>query len=154
MIIPSAQVYHWKKALEVSLERSALQNAHTLIWKWIQMNSCGHCKASKFPNAIKHRNVLCWMTWWARSCKIPVLQTTFKYPFVLSSNFTASSVLPKKENSRLRAVTIKLLAACKVRTEPCLNLSHHTDLLHIRVIIATPWLCRLIISSSAPVGVW
>lgn len=115
-----------------------------------------HCEASKFPNTVKHRNVRCSLPWWAAFCPTPVLQTTFKYPFVLSSNFTASSALPKKENAYLQAVTIKLLAACEVRTDPCLNLLYHADLLHIRVIITIPnntVTGYLIISSPAPVGV-
>lgn len=45
----------------------------------------------------------------------------------LSQSFTASSNLPEKENSHLRAVT--LLAARKVKTGPGLNISHHTDFL-------------------------
>lgn len=119
------------------------------------MNSCGHCKAPKFPNTTEHRYVRCWLSWWAGFCPIPVWQTTFAYPFVLSSHFTASSSLPKKENARLQAVTIKLLAVCKVRTEPCFNLPHHADLLHIRRVITMPdntVACHLIISSPALVG--
>ena len=121
-------------------------------FKWILV---GIVRPQSSRTPIEHRYVRCWLSWWAGFCPIPVWQTTFTYPFVLSSHFTASSSLPKKENARLQAVTIKLLAVCKVRTEPCFNLLHHADLLHIKIIITipnNPGTCRLIISSPALVG--